>query len=246
MVREARPAMKRAVILVVSLVGAMSGAHGELVVRGTDVSGHRLIYDSILDVTWYDLRFGTTPWPDAVAWADDLVVEFGGKVYGDWRLPKAEPVNGVAYDFARANDGSADIGRNIVSPNAELSHLFYVSLANEYLDDDDFDPALRNRGPFESLEYWYYWYGSEYQGPPRNGDLDTDGDGIRDTLADTRGFFFLFSNGNQSSWGGMTNLAMAVRDGDVSPIPVPAAGLLAMTGVIGMLPFARRRTKRDG
>lgn len=237
--------MKRAVVFFMGMIGVTSVANAELTVRGTDAAGHRLIYDSLLDVTWYDFRFGTTPWPDAVVWADELTVEFGGNVYDDWRLPKAEPVDGVAYDFERANDGSADIGRNIVSPNAELSHLFYVSLANDYLDDEDYDPTLRNKGPFESLEYWYYWYGSEYQGPPRNGDLDTDGDGIRDTLADTRGFFFLFSNGIQSSWGGMTNNAMAVRDGDVSPIPVPAAGVLALAGMLGMLPFVRRGTERS-
>lgn len=235
--------MRHAVIFLLCFFGTTSQANAELAIRGTDAAGHRLIYDSVLDVTWYDFRFGTVPWPDAVAWAEDLVVDFGGNVYSDWRLPKAEPVSGGAYSYDRASDGTTDVGSNIVSPNAELSHLFYVSLANAYLDDDAYDPALRNSGPFESLEYWYYWYGSEYQGPPRNGDLDTDGDGIRDTLADTRGFFFLFSNGNQSSWGGMTNLAMAVRDGDVSPIPVPAAGLLALTGVIGMLPFTRRSRK---
>jgi hypothetical protein len=227
------------------IIAAVSNvAQAELVVRGSDAAGNQLIYDTTLDITWYDFRFGTDSWPNVVAWADALVVDFGGNSYADWRLPQALPVNGVGYDYNWSTNGSTDIGKNITSPNAELSHLFFVTLGNSAVDDEDYFPGIHNHGPFVSLEDWYYWYGTEYAGPPANGDIDTDGDGQPDAYHDTRGFFFLFYNGFQDSWGRMSNIGMAVRDGDVAPVPVPAAAWLLGSGLLGL--FGIRRRSRQG
>lgn len=194
--------MNKLLISLFIIAGVSGTAQAELVVRGADTAGNQLIYDTALDVTWYDFRFGTDSWPNAVAWADALVVNFGGNTYDNWRLPKALPVNGSTHDYNWSTDGSTDIGSNITSPNAELSHLFFATLGNSFVDDAGYFPGIHNHGPFVTLEDWYYWYGTEYQGPPANGDIDTNNDGEPDVYSDTRGFFFLFYNGFQDSWGG--------------------------------------------
>lgn len=232
--------MKKILLAFLSIVAVSSVAQAELVVRGSDGGGNRLIYDTTLDITWYDFRFGTDAWPNVVAWADALVVDFGGNSYADWRLPKALPVDASGYDYNWSTDGTTDIGANITSPNAELSHLFFVTLGNSAVDDADYFPGVHNHGPLVSLEDWYYWYGTEYAGPPGNGDIDNDGDGQPDVYNDTRGFFFTFYNGFQDSWGMMSNYGIAVRDGDVAPVPVPPAAWLFGSALLGLAGMRKR------
>ncbi len=207
-------------------------ANAALEVRGTDTLGNQLIYDTVLDITWYDYSTETMLWQDAVDWADNLVVTFGTNVYSDWRLPEALPVNGSFYVYDGPDDGSIDIGPNITSENAELSHLFNVTLGNSYVIDDDYYPGIHNQFPFNNLLDWYYWYETE------SGRF----------APDEYGFFFLFYNGFQSSWDDpdMSNHAMAVLDGDVvfgDPVPIPSALLLLVSGILGLAGFSRKTQK---
>ncbi len=45
-----------------------------LINRGTDTAGNRLIYDTELDITWYDYNTAADNWANQVAWADSLSV----------------------------------------------------------------------------------------------------------------------------------------------------------------------------
>ena len=47
--------MKKLILVIAFLVFSSSVANATLINRGTDSLGNRLIYDDILDITWYDL-----------------------------------------------------------------------------------------------------------------------------------------------------------------------------------------------
>ena len=92
--------------------------------RGTDSLGNRLIYDSDLDITWYDYTNDYDTWQNQMDWAGALYVDFGGTHYTDWRLPTT--VDGYqVYGY----DGTTTEGYNITS--SEMGHLFYTELGNK-------------------------------------------------------------------------------------------------------------------
>jgi hypothetical protein len=74
------------VIMAIVLVFSLQ-VHAALENRGTDSLGNRLIYDSDLNITWYDYTKNLDTWQNQVNWADALSVTFGSNVYTDWRLP---------------------------------------------------------------------------------------------------------------------------------------------------------------
>ncbi len=110
-------------------------AHSELFNRGTDSLGNRLIYDSDLNITWYDYIAPSGLWEDLNSWASNMTVSFGGTIYDDWRLSKC-----LAYDCIKS----------------EMSHLYYVELNNSY------GGPLTNKGPFINLDSFDIWTGSRY------------------------------------------------------------------------------------
>ena len=112
---------------------------------GTDSLGNRLIYDTDLDITWYDYTNVRTNWQNQVDWADALTVTFGSNVYDDWRLPTA--LN---------QDGSGPCsGYNCT--NSEMGHLFYTALGNTA------GGTLQSTGDFQNLQSFNYW-SAEYAG----------------------------------------------------------------------------------
>ena len=80
-----------------------------------------------------------------------------------------------------------------------------------------------NYNLFSNIVQSSYFSGTEYQGTG----------GARN---------FYFDTGNQGA-GGIYNVsyAWAVRDGQVSTVPVPAAAWLLGSGLLGLLGFIRRR-----
>lgn len=85
--------MKRAIQLVLALVvvfGFSVQAHSTLWLRGVDdASGvNQLIYDDVLDITWYDYTNTDLLWQEQWDWADTLTLDFGGTTYNGWRLPE--------------------------------------------------------------------------------------------------------------------------------------------------------------
>ncbi|MCP4989086.1 MAG: hypothetical protein GY928_24415, partial [Colwellia sp.] len=101
-------------ILIVALLLFTSTAHtSQLELRGQGSSAygtHNLIYDKDLDITWYDFTNARKNWYDQRTWADQLVVNFGGATFGNWRLPTT--VDGV-YEYGY--DGTTTGGYNVTN-----------------------------------------------------------------------------------------------------------------------------------
>ena len=185
-------------IVVVLLFGHTLQADAGLSMRGSDNLGNRLIYDSDLDITWYDFTSKAASWQDQVNWADRLVVDFNGASLIDWRLP-GTPNGGFSWGY----DGTTTAGLNIT--DSEMGHLFYTELGNSgYLDtvgNSVVGYGLQNSGDFQNLKQAYYW--SDY-----NSENYSWGFNLAEGHQNTRNVG-LFSYG-----------AIAVRDGDVGSISV--------------------------
>ena len=156
--------MRKAFILVVimGMVLAVSiQAHADLNLLGQGTSTHgtyNLIYDTDLDVTWYDYS-SFEPWETQLDWAANLSVTFGSNTYTEWRLPTA--LN---------QDGSDPcIGYNCT--DSEMGHLFYIELGNEGFVDtyghktgcgnDWYPPCLTNTGNFQNFQVVDYFSSTE-------------------------------------------------------------------------------------
>ncbi len=153
--------MKRIFILsviIVMVMGFSLQAHAALQNLGADSLGNRLIYDTDLNITWYDYTRASDTWQGQVNWASALTVNFGSNVYNDWRLPLTE-----ADTFTYGYDGTTTAGYNITS--SEMGHLFYAELGNKgFYATDGTHPqpgwGLTNTGDFQNLQPNAYWSGT--------------------------------------------------------------------------------------
>ena len=214
--------MKRVLILLVMVVMVSLcsiSAEAALELRGTDINGNRLIYDSDLNITWYDFTQSAAGWQTQMNWASALSVSGGDLVgvYDDWRLPTT-----VDGPWVWGYDGTTTVGYNITS--SEMGHLYYTELGNKgYYDTSGNNPqagwGLTKTGDFQNLQPNYYWSGTEYAAL-------TDG-----------AWYFLAGGGYQGgydlSYGG-DYYAIAVMDGDVSVVPEPVSMILFGVGAIVM------------
>jgi hypothetical protein len=188
-------------------------------------NGGGFIYDTDLNITWYDAPSVSRPWNLTVAWVATLTI--GGTKAGTWRLPNAFPVNGTNYNYSFSFDGSTDYAYNIISTNSELSHLFYIGLGNKgYFDKDGNIQAgygLLNKGPFVNLKALAnYCSGMTYS-------LDPD-----------QAWNFDFNYGYQY-WAGSEFYALPVHAGNIgAPVPVPSTILLLIPGLGGIIVFGRK------
>jgi hypothetical protein len=57
-------------------------------------NGGGFIYDSDLNITWYDYNPGAMEWGQAMSWASGL--NAGGVT--EWRLPQSRSLNYIFYD----------------------------------------------------------------------------------------------------------------------------------------------------
>lgn len=228
--------------LLLLLMVALSGhASAELIDRGGG-----LIYDTVLDVTWlqdanyvsttgYDTSlygsnyWGQLTWQDAQDWAASLSYydSVRNVTWSDWRLPKMSPINPPTYNLTWRCDGTSDRGFNILTPNSELSYLYYVTLGNlgaASIDGIRPQPGwgLKTKGPFVNV-MTSYWSGSEF------------------VTGEDVGYFSIF-NGEQLTENvalySAYKYAWAVRDGDVTMVPEPST--LVLMVLPGLLYIFRR------
>jgi hypothetical protein len=132
--------MKKAIFISVFLtvLGFSTIANAALV-----NNGNGLIYDTDLNITWYDAP-AVNPqytWNSAKTWASILTV---GGVTG-WRLPTS--LN---------QDGTGPIsGYNVTG--SEMGHLYFTELGNNSSTDWNFV----NKVPFANLQSGFRWSGTE-------------------------------------------------------------------------------------
>lgn len=209
----------------VFLICSTTIAHSELISRGIDISGNQLIYDSVLDITWYDYSNGNgiLSFEDQSNWVNSLAIQFNGSRITDWRLPKST-VGSWSYGY----DGSTTAGLNIVT--SEMGSLYYTSLgktgAYDTLGNYLSSGAWLNENylPFNNLQPGMYWSSTP--------DLRT---------ADAHLYFYFYS-GYQFSLGSQYGAyAIAVRDGDVAAVSEPSNYLLILAGLGVLLPLCHKR-----
>jgi hypothetical protein len=110
-----------------------SPAHADLI-----NNGNNLIYDTDLNITWYNPNVGNMTWDQANIWITSLnTLQIGG-VTG-WRLPTALNADGSYPTY----------GFNVTG--SELGHLYYDGLGNAA------HSSLINTDPFSNLQSVNYW-----------------------------------------------------------------------------------------
>jgi len=121
----------------VFFIGTFLMVLGFSVLAGAELqnNGNDLIYDTDLDITWYNPSMPAMNWHQAMAWAESLRV---GGVTG-WRLPSALNRDGSypSYEYDVAD--------------SELGHLYYEELGNVS------HGPLTNTAPFANLRPVLYW-----------------------------------------------------------------------------------------
>ncbi len=195
--------------------------------------GGGLIYDDVLNITWlqdadygagsiYDdgssITDGRMSWANAVAWADHL--EYYDSVrdvnWTNWRLPAA---------YNRDNSGPDE---GYVS-GSEMGYMYYENLGNPeggLINNTSFESGGPG-GPivsFQNTQLHVYWSDTEYSPNP------------------IHAWYFILYTGEQGYFykHSLYSCAWAVRNGDVSAVPIPSAVLLLGSGLIGLVGFRRK------
>ncbi|NOZ68872.1 MAG: DUF1566 domain-containing protein [Deferribacteres bacterium] len=151
-----------AVIAMITGFSVQADADLQFIGKGWSRYGlYNLIYDTDLNITWYDYSVDPDTWQSQDDWTDVLSVRFGINTYTNWRLP----ITTVGGPYVFGYDGSTTGGYNIT--NSEMAHLFYAELGNKgYYATDGTSPqpgwGLSNTGDFRNLEPDLYWSGTVY------------------------------------------------------------------------------------
>ncbi len=230
--------MNRMIVALIAMMmvwGYTAQSHAALFDRGsfTDSFGNQnhLIYDSDLNVTWYDYTNTYNTWQNQKDWATNkLAVNVNGNNISGWRLPTT--VDGLSvYGY----DGTTTAGYNITSSG--MGHLYYAELGNNGgYDTSGKVPSswgLKNTGPFHNLVASGYWSGTAY---------------AADTANTGSAWYFYYSNGYQNENKQTAGyLALAVHDGDVAaPVPIPGTLGLLGSGLAGIFAWSRMFGRRRG
>jgi len=158
----------------------------------------------------------------------------------DWRLPNVTPVNGISFDHTLSFNGTTDRGFNSTAVNAtasELAYLYFNELGNLSAFNTAGAPqagsGLINSGPFANLQNGPYWSGAEYAF----------------TSATDFDHAWLFSNANGAQGSGPKNdntrfFAIAVHDGQIAAVPLPASVWLLSSALAGLGVLGRRKDRR--
>jgi hypothetical protein len=189
-------------------------------------------YDTDLNITW--LRDwnsnGARPWAEQVTWVENLDIH---GVTG-WRLPRMADSPPVGCEFSFA--GGTDCGYSVDTATSDMAHMFYVTLGNTAVCDPLTSTeltcsgpppgsGLTNSGDFRNLQPFYYWTGTPAVFKANNAWMFNTLDGYQSV-----------GSLNQKWY------AVAVRDGDVSPVPLPAAAWLLLSG-LGAIGWMSRRPR---
>lgn len=201
----------------VALLALPSVSQAALVNRGGG-----LIYDDVLNVTWLqDANYAQTSGYDddgRMTWdaANTWASNLVYAGYDDWRLPTALNADGT---------GPCS-GFNCSS--SELGHMFYNNMGAVSGQSILSGTNSTNLALFSNLQSYVYWSGTDGHVSSYAFVLGTDTGGQTEVFKPTPFY------------------AWAVRPGDVSPVPLPAAAWLLLSGLGGLAALGRRRASRTG
>lgn len=216
-----------------ALVGRLAATPG-----GTDYQAY---YDDVANLTWLaDARLaasntfgitdisnpGSMTWFKAITWFQAMNISDAGAGYlgfNDWRMPTTLVPDG-SCTFLDGTPRTDSIG---YCSGSEMGNLFYNVFganANGKLSLTG-DPV--ELAKFSNITDNVYWSGTAYSPDPFN-----------------QAWYFNFNLGNQSAGGkGAGGFLWAVRTGDVSAVPVPAAAWLFGSGLVGLLGIATKKRR---
>ncbi len=212
------------------------GAHAALV----SVLGGQAINDTGLNITWaananlaatnifglaYGVDYGTDIWGNQSVIYSSGAMTWGGAMkwigamnaanylgYSDWRLPTT-----LLPDATCSSGGMNCTG-------SEMGHLFYNELGGVAFSSIA-STHNANYSLFSNLLSYNYWSSTEYA-----------------SSVPVYAWGFNFNGGGQGAPAKNTQIyALAVRSGQVAAVPVPAAGWLLGSGLLGLMGVARRR-----
>lgn len=193
-------------------VGLMSVANAVVLPLEARLAG-LAYYDPNLDITWAANANinGKMTWEDANTWAASLSID---GVTG-WRLPSMNVNGDSTFVFCETSGETACLDN-------EYGYLYYQH-----------GVTASTPGPFNNLQ----------SGEILNGDYELYWSGSLSTYSAGSVFTYDFNHGDpyDSSFGFAPFYAMAVYDGDVSAVPVPAAMWLFGSGLLGLIGITRRK-----
>lgn len=215
--------------------------------------GNGLIYDPDLDITWMrNASFtslkprNTTNKQGAMEWVDAL--SFAG--FDDWRLPGT-----LNVDPGCGTDATGKLFLTLTAcSGGEMGHLLYgegMTFTPTPGNQAYGSLSLGNEVFFENVYgggYWtsedYVWTGQSYE-DPAGSTPESAGKPYPRVPLDGYGWLFYFGGdpgGHKTLLRtGNSRGAWAVRNGDVTAVPLPAAVWLFGSGLLGLAGLARRR-----
>jgi len=179
--------------------------------------GGAAAYDTVLDITWVTNASlsGADTWDNQVTWAANL--NYLG--FDDWRLASMSVATGVptgtttsVVDCSTATEQACR--------DSELGYMYYYNMGGNPGDIKTGDQTVD--GVLLTKIVTGYWSGTAF-------------DSINTWLT-------AFNNGHQFTMDKtFVSFGWAVRTGDVSAVPVPAAVWLFGSGLIGLVGMGRRK-----
>lgn len=173
--------------------------------------GNGLIYDTDLDITW----LSDANYSMTSGYDDDgRMIWWEAEIWSNQLIYEG-------FDDWRLPSGGECI--NLNCNDSEMSHLFYnelgITAGSSILNSSDPDMSL-----FSNMQSYMYWSDYEYWLDSRTASYFASLDGFQ---GDANKYDYKY--------------ALAVHDGDIGAVPVPAAVWLFGSGLIGLIGFARRK-----
>ena len=203
---------------------------------------------------------GAVTFEEAASFVETLTFydEVRDVTYDDWRLPTMSPINGSAFQTNFTNDASSDEGYAETTTNgtdggwrdaggkpvSELGHMFYVNLANQgSCTPNNASPASCVAQPGSDTENYDVFLNLEKDPSTHFNNNYWTGTPTGAGKAGYQNFNSGFQGRGDTEASGNADYlyVWALRDGDVSPVPVPAAVWLFAGGLFGLIKMARRK-----